>query len=81
MKVCVELFAGAREIAGADSIVLDLASGADYDDLRKALVAKAPALAALAGAGRFAAAARYVEDNETVDLEQEIAFIPPVSGG
>jgi molybdopterin converting factor subunit 1 len=81
MIVHVRLFARARDLAGTDSLGLELPDDATVADLRRRLATDYPALAgllersALAVESEFAADSRQLRDNE------EIALLPPVSGG
>ena len=77
----VELFAGAREAATADHVVVTAPAGASFADLGDLLAKQHPALAELARVSRFAVGDCYVPPEETVDATQQVAFIPPVSGG
>ena len=81
MRVCVQLFAIARQCAGCDSIDVDLPDGATVAQLRQELGARVPELAGLVGQMLFAADAEFVGDATPIRPGAEIACIPPVSGG
>lgn len=81
MRIVVKLFAGARELAGSDEIVLELISRANFAQLREELATCAPQLKPICERGLFAADGKYVGDEDLVAANQEIALIPPVSGG
>ena len=81
MQVRVQLFAVAKQAAGADHIDLLLADGATVADVRRALVAAVPELAAAQKHLLFAVNAEYAGDGVVVGEKNEIACIPPVSGG
>ena len=81
MTVRVQLFAVARQLAGADAIELELAGGATVGDLRRALASQVPALAGLIGQMLFAVNAQYAADDAILPPRAEAACIPPVSGG
>ncbi len=81
MRVSIRLFAVARQIAGRDSVEVDLAGHATIGDLRRRLALEVPGLAGLLGPMLFAVDARYVDDAAPVPPQGEIACIPPVSGG
>ncbi|MEM8865092.1 MAG: MoaD/ThiS family protein [Planctomycetota bacterium] len=81
MQVTIQLFAGAREAAGADNIAVDIDDDSNYADLAEAVTAACPALAPLVAAGRFAAGDQYVDKSAAVNPAADIALIPPVSGG
>jgi molybdopterin converting factor small subunit len=80
MQVRVRLFAGMRERFGADEVVLDgLRVGATVGEVREALDARCPSLRGLPAAGAVNRA--YAGPGLGVDDGDEVAFIPPVSGG
>lgn len=81
MNVTVRLFARAKELAGTDRIVVDLSEGSLIGDLRKHLVLQDSALASLAPHLIFAVGTDYVGDDSPIAPDQEVAAIPPVSGG
>ena len=76
MKVAVRLFAGLRELAGTRALELDLPSGAVAADVWPALdLGDEPA-------GLLVAVNKSYADRGTVLAEgDEVALIPPVSGG
>jgi len=81
MRIRVRLFAIQRELAGTREVPLDLADGGSVNDAWAALVARYPALAPGRAFVRFARNADYAEpDTQLVDGD-ELAVIPPVSGG
>ena len=81
MKVTVKLFAGARELADRSEIVVDLPPGADVAELRTALAASAPQLAPLAQRSMISVNSEYASDASLITEGDEVALIPPVSGG
>jgi len=81
MKATVQLFAGARELAGQAEIELDLPTTTSVGALRAALLADCPALAPLLPHALFAINTNYATDETLVPDGAEIACIPPVSGG
>ena len=81
MRVRVKLFAIARELAGADSIELDLPTNATVASVRAALAQRLPRMAAGASHMLIAIDNQYVDDQTPIGPDQEIACIPPVSGG
>ncbi|WP_249009184.1 molybdopterin converting factor subunit 1 [Conexibacter sp. DBS9H8] len=81
MTIKVRLFAILRERAGTDSLELDLPAGATVADALRAL-AQRPGLEALAqGAARIAVNREYADPATRIGPEDEVAVIPPVSGG
>ena len=81
MKVAVKLFAAARELAGSGEVVVELPPGADVGELRQALAAHLPAVAPLANRSMISVNAEYAGDATPVVEGDELALIPPVSGG
>lgn len=81
MIVRARLFAIQRELAGTRDVALDLAAGATIEDAWAALVERYPVLAPGRSAMRFARNGEYAEPHESLGDGDELAFIPPVSGG
>lgn len=81
MNVTVKLFARARDLAGADAVVLDLPDGARVAELRAALVERVPTMKALAPQLFIAVNNDYADDARPLAPRDEIACFPPVSGG
>jgi molybdopterin synthase catalytic subunit len=76
MKVAVRLFAALRERAGAREAALELRDGASVDDVWPALgLGDEPAGLV------YAVNRRYVERGTPLADGDEVALIPPVSGG
>ena len=81
MRVTVRLFARLRDIAGAAELSRDLASGATIGDLWRQLADEFPELANYERSISTAINADYAKMDQVVDDGDEIAFLPPVSGG
>ena len=81
MKVCVKLFAAAREIIGGSEIDVEATEGASIAEVRTALRTAVPHLASLLLNSRWAVNNEFVTDATLVDENSEVALIPPVSGG
>jgi molybdopterin converting factor subunit 1 len=81
MNVTVKLFAAARELAGSSEVHIELAPGADVAELRQALAETHPALAPLTARSLIALNAEYAADNTPITEGNDLALIPPVSGG
>lgn len=76
------LFAGLRERHGTDRVVVRLPRGATVADLRRAVCEAAPALEGHVAHSRIAVGQAFVDDeSQTLRPGEEIALIPPVSGG
>ena len=80
MKVSVRLFAGLRERAGGQHVEVELPEGAQVVDLLAAM-ATTPVGALAPGQCVVAINREYAEATALVRAEDEIALIPPVSGG
>jgi MoaE-MoaD fusion protein len=81
MRVRVRLFATQREIAGTREVGLDLGDDATVADAWDALVGRFPALAPGRDFVRFARNCAYAEEATGLAEGDEVAMIPPVSGG
>ncbi|MEZ6066261.1 MAG: MoaD/ThiS family protein [Planctomycetaceae bacterium] len=85
MTVRVQLFAAARDLAGAASLEVDLPDGPDVSvnvaALRAALLRSAPRLERLASTLLIAVNSEYATDATKIVEGAEIAAFPPVSGG
>jgi molybdopterin synthase catalytic subunit len=81
MRVRARLFAVQRELAGTREVALDLPEGATIEDAWRALVQRFPGLAPGRAFVRFARNGDYAEAATPLDDGDEVAFIPPVSGG
>jgi molybdopterin converting factor subunit 1 len=81
MPVTVRLFARLREIAAADELTRDLDGATTVRDVWRALVAEWPALEPYAPSLSCAVNAQYARMHTAVQDGDEIAFLPPVSGG
>ena len=77
MKVTVRLFAMLRERAGAREVELELPDGARISDALTALREIAPPELPLV----MAVNREYARDDRVLDPGDELALIPPVSGG
>jgi molybdopterin converting factor small subunit len=78
MRVTVQLFAAARELAGGRELVVDAAT---VGEARRRLVEACPQLAPLAARSLMALNAEYADDAAVVSTGDKLALIPPVSGG
>jgi molybdopterin converting factor subunit 1 len=80
-RIRVRLFAIQRELAGAREIALDLPPGATIEAAWTALVERHPVLAPGRPAVRFARNGEYTDPETALDDGDELAIIPPISGG
>jgi molybdopterin converting factor small subunit len=81
VKLAVQLFARARELAGREHIDLELAEPVSVADVRSALADQLPQLVPLARGLLIAVGTDYADDTVTLDAGDTIACFPPVSGG
>lgn len=81
MKVVVKLFAAGRDLAGAAQAIVDVDALACVGDVRQALAEQHAALAPLAARSLLAVNAEYADDSRRIAVGDELALIPPVSGG
>ena len=80
-RLTIRLFATLRERAGAPELTRDFSDGATVAQIWDRLKAEFPALEGHRDAVRFAVNQEYVDEDYRPRPGDEIAFIPPVSGG
>lgn len=81
MRITVRLFAGLRDRAGADDLTLeDLPDGLDVAGLKGLLEQRRPELGDLSFV-RGVVGTAYVPDSTALADGDEVALLPPVSGG
>jgi molybdopterin converting factor subunit 1 len=81
MRVTVRLFARLRDIAGAPELSRDVPSGATIRDVWHLLAGEFPDLADYERSMSAAVNADYARLDHEVHAGDEVAFLPPVSGG
>jgi molybdopterin converting factor subunit 1 len=81
LRIRVRLFAMQREIAGTRELRLEVPLGSTVDDAWSAVVETTPALAPGRAFLRFAVNGSYTDPDAILHDGDEIACIPPVSGG
>ena len=81
MKATVKFFAALREMIGARELTLDVADGQTVDGLFRELCARFPRLADYDSSLFYSVNAEYVPPDYALRDGDEVAFIPPVSGG
>ncbi|MFO7563637.1 MAG: molybdopterin converting factor subunit 1 [Enhygromyxa sp.] len=81
MRLTVLLFAGVRARLGVPEVELELAEPLTVARLREGLAAAHPVIAASLPGCRIAVDHEFVDDEAIIRAGQEIALIPPVSGG
>ncbi|MBI3988382.1 MAG: MoaD/ThiS family protein [candidate division NC10 bacterium] len=81
MKVTIKLFAAARDAVGRRELVVDLEEGATAADLFEKLAGEFPKLNELAPFLLLSINREYAKREQALSEGDEIALIPPVSGG
>jgi len=81
MTVCVLLFAGLRDLAGGETVTVELTPHATIADLRQMIAINYPELASLAARSQIAVNYEFAENERIIQKTDELALIPPVSGG
>ena len=81
MRVRVRLFARLRDLAGTGELMREVASGATVQAVWRGLVADFPAMAEYERSISSAVNADYARMDVVVADGDEVAFLPPVSGG
>ncbi len=77
----VRLFGRVKEIVGADAIDLPAGPGETTGTVLKSLIGRYPPLAPWRDYLRVAVNHEYAPEERTVSPGDEVAIIPPVSGG
>ena len=81
MKVKLLFFASCRDIVGVRDLELEVDEDIIIADLKEQLIALYPRLRSIKKVLSVAVNAQYVHDSYEISSGDEIAFIPPVSGG
>ena len=81
MQISVKLFARAKDLAGTDTLHLDLPDTARVADLKHTLAERCPNLIPLLPSLLVALNNNYAQDTTPLSASAEIACFPPVSGG
>jgi molybdopterin converting factor subunit 1 len=81
MRVTIRLFARLRDLAGSGELVRDVASPATVQSVWASLVGEMPSLGEYERTMSVAVNADYARMNAAVHDGDEVAFLPPVSGG
>ena len=81
MKVRTRFFASARDAVGRRELELEVPEGLTAGDLLQRLISDYPRLAGHAQTMMLAVNESYVEAGQALQPGDEVAFIPPVSGG
>jgi molybdopterin converting factor subunit 1 len=81
MRVTVRLFARLRDLAGSAELVREVPSAATVETVWRGLVAEMPGLEEYERIMSVAINADYARMSAAVHDGDEVAFLPPVSGG
>jgi molybdopterin converting factor subunit 1 len=81
MRVTVRLFARLRDVAGAAELDRELPGGATIGDLWRQLAREFPEFASYERSISSAINADYARMDHVIGDGDEVAFLPPVSGG
>ena len=81
MRVTVRFFARLRDMAGTSELIREVAAPATVQTVWKSLTAEMPSLVKYEGAMSVAVNAEYARMAAAVHDGDEVAFLPPVSGG
>ena len=81
MRVTVRLFARLRDIAGAADLSRDVPTGATAADLWRTLTSEFPDMARYDSSISTAVNADYAKMTTVLSDNDDVAFLPPVSGG
>ena len=81
MKITVLFLGPARDFAGVESAIIELSVDRSIADLRDQLAKDYPTLGAALATIRFAVNETFAVDDTILNDGDEVALIPPVSGG
>ena len=80
MRISVILFGIARDIVGDKTLTLEVPEKGDVAELKRLIVQKFPAFNSLNHLA-IAVNNEYASNSQILEISDEIALIPPVSGG
>ena len=81
MRIRVKFFAIVKDRAGVAETALDLPDGENVADAASALTGKFPAIADFLPRAAYAVNREYANATTILHDDDELAVIPPVSGG
>lgn len=81
MKIRVKLFALTQDLAGREEVALELTEPVTVGTIRQCLGESIPALQPVLGSCAFAVNNEYALNAAEVQETDEVACLPPVSGG
>lgn len=81
MTLRIKLFAAMSELAGSSDVEAELPDGATVADLRRELAKQIPLARTLLSRSGIAVNHDFAENDQVLQANDEVAVIPPVSGG
>jgi molybdopterin synthase sulfur carrier subunit len=81
MKLRIQFYAVARQLAGTSCGEVEVPEDATVAKLRQAIAEQYPKLAGVLASVVFAVNTEYADDCTKLSADDQIACIPPVSGG
>jgi molybdopterin synthase sulfur carrier subunit len=81
MLLNIRLFARAKDLAGSETISVEVPDNATVGDLRSAISEQFPILGSVISNLHVAIGTDYANDTATLEESQSISCFPPVSGG
>jgi molybdopterin converting factor subunit 1 len=81
MRVTVKMFASLKEASGAPVSEFEVPMGTTVSQLWRSVVEQHPRLGPLSHTVAFAVNGKYTRADVPVAEGDEVAFLPPVSGG
>lgn len=81
MKIRIKLFAAARELSDTGEIGLEVADGILVKDMKQQISNAYPSMSELILRSAVSLNREFATDQSVVRENDEIALIPPVSGG
>jgi len=80
-SLSIKLFASLRQAINSDEIKIDVENGITVSQLKKIIFETFPSLEKLNIPFIVAINHKYATDSDIIDTTDEVALIPPVSGG
>ena len=81
MKVKLLLFASLKDIAGRRDLEMELDDGSTLQEVTEKLASLYPEIGRMRNSVRIAINQEFADENSSLNNGDEIAFLPPMSGG